>query len=191
MQRYTKGILYVFKVVGDDVYKIGFTTKEDPSTGRLPGVQTGNHKDLKLVHMWSATYGEEQDLHHALSPYRSRDSGKGEWYCLTVGVLVEAISKTGQALVTPEVTTSPSLSDVDDYFEPSHVMINEGPYEGLQGFASSLEPYPISNIPKPYQSVAVENHDIDEEGNITACEVYLMDLDTTVWLPPCVIMRSE
>jgi len=189
MQRHTQGILYVFKVVGDDVYKIGFTTKADPSTGRLPNVQTGNHEDLVFVHMWPGTLGDELDLHEALRAFRSRASGSGEWYRMNVGLLVQAISDTGQAILRDRPSEAPeSLSDDPDGLdEHAPVYVRSGPYKGLTGFYSLTELRPLTSIPEAYQKVALEHYSLDEDGEIPTAEVFLEALDETVYLPPTVL----
>jgi len=183
MQRHTQGILYVFKVVGDDVYKVGFTTKEDPSTGRLPGVQTGNHEDLEFVHMWPGTYGEEQDLHHALTAHRSRASGKGEWYRFTIGTLIEAISQTGQALLAPE--SEPDLNEFsfDELWTDSMAFVRVGPYKDVQGFYSHSKYVGMEDIPEAYRSYVVEYRALEKNGTVLAGEIYLEGGVGNVWLP--------
>lgn len=181
----TRGILYVFKVVGDDVFKVGFTTKEDPSKGRMPNVQTGNHEDIEFVHMWPGSLAEEQALHKALTPFRTRE--KGEWYRLTVGALLEAISFTSQHLMAPDGEPELSLLDFDEYFEHSMVKVRVGPYKGMVGFFSYATPVPLASIPEAYHRVALEHYKLSPEGEVQGAEVFLEDLNETLWLPPVVL----
>jgi hypothetical protein len=134
--------------------------------------------------MWPATLGDELDLHEALTPFRTRD--KGEWYNLTIGTLLEAISFTTQHLLAREEDVALDPCDFDECCEHSMVKVRVGPYKGMQGFFSYASMVPLQSISELYRSVALEHYTLDD-GAVMGGEVYLEAIQETVWLPPVVL----
>lgn len=177
------GVIYVFKEEFRDRYKVGFTSKDDPTKSRQPGIQTGSSDKIHLIHMWQGTHDEELALHRALSPYRT--GGGSEWYEFTVGTLLEAISHTGEHLRRPK----PAEESLFDYMEPGHVELIEGPYKGLEGFYSVHELIPLQDFAPEYRSTALDWE--DEEDLYLGCHIYLLTLSLSLYVSPGSLRRAD
>ena len=81
-----KGYVYLLRVEGTDIYKIGFSAS-NPSK-RVKSLQTGNAYPIVLVDYFESDYARkiEKTLHRSYSHFKYIESDffrlKGEWFAL-------------------------------------------------------------------------------------------------------------
>lgn len=136
--------------------------------------------------MWPGTYGEEQDLHDLLQPFRSRKSGKGEWYHFRLGELIQGISYSQFQL---EASESFEGEEFDPHQIPCPIVVSKGVYEGISGFFSELVYVPLSYISETYRVETVHKFDMDEHGNFPACICCLPSVQDELYLPSSVLTK--
>lgn len=156
--------------MGTNHYKIGFTTRA-PSI-RLKELQTGSCQVLELVHVWHATIQEEHELHAALAGFR----GSGEWFDISIGKLLEAISTARTSLLNSSKELSPreSLPNACDLVigEYGQVRVKEGVHKGLEGFYSEDRELSLYNMDPDIIPYLCSNDKVEDQSYLVA-HVYL------------------
>lgn len=176
------GTIYIIQAKGTNLYKIGWTGREDPAV-RLRELQTGNPYSLNIIHTFRGTVADEQDLHQAFSVFQVH----GEWFNIPIGPLIESIALTRQALLQPhhlaedqhpQPADNKGLSSIagGDACAGGYgqVCVVSGTLAGLEGFYSEEISWGDACIHEDYRHIATSP---------LAGRVYLPELGEEVFLP--------
>jgi hypothetical protein len=87
-----RGYIYVIADAGFNAIKVGFARNV---RGRLPDLQAGNPRKLRLIGYWPGTEEEERALHKKLRQRRESFHIHREWYRSDPSLLDELVSQKG------------------------------------------------------------------------------------------------
>ena len=103
---------------------------------------------------------EEKGLHEALSPFHVG----GEWFEITLGPLLEAISHTRQSLILPEAPERPQELVGVEVGEYGSIEVLEGPHKGCDGFFSEEVEVSLWDLEPQYIAYLKDSDKTNEEG---------------------------
>jgi len=131
-------MVYLVRMAGTNFYKIGYT-KDDPRR-RINEIQVGNPSGLMVEAFWDGEIGDEQALHRYLHRHRRH----GEWFELSVPILIEMIIDSnlgGLERKDARITFATPQEGIVYFLEQNFIMAKEAPKKQGLGLDDLFEGY--------------------------------------------------